>query len=549
MRDLPALRRRPASADRSLTHQSTSALGLAARLLHGLAIACTIGAGLALSAQFILSAVGAVGLAWPITHPEGATIAAILRVRDGQPLYQYFHEFPHLITPYPPVQPVLVGVASRVLGLSILETIGLARSLTLASTLATTVLIWLVARRLGAGSLAALAGASLFLPLPFLDEWGFAARPDVPAVALSLFALLLLILRPRQVWLAAIVAVLALFTKQTAVALPVAATLWLLFTRQWLAAATFAVTWIVLTGSMVALLDAVTGGNYVLNTVQAHLNTPKNGFDLALREFLPFFKDDWLPIGLAAAAVLLPGVRGRAALPLLYLSASLGLALYSLRNTGGDVNYLIEPAAAACIPAALAIDWLWRAARRTPCADASGVGSGGHQTPAEATFPLSLARGRGLGGGGPALALSGSILLAAAAVIWASGLWDFWRLDGGVDPTSRLPLAEIAAADTVLSEEPLAVILAGKELVVSDTFHLSMLTTSEFFDPLELERRIKRNEFDLIVTRSDVRAARWWKRQLLLPETVRLAIKDTYVPAGRVGMFWLYKPEERRTGR
>ena len=86
-------------------------------------------------------------------------------------------------------------------------------------------------------------------------------------------------------------------------------------------------------------------------------------------------------------------------------------------------------------------------------------------------------------------------------------------------------------------------LLAGRPLVVSDTFHLSMLTTSEFFDPLELERRIKRNEFDLIVMRSDVRAARWWKRQLLLPETVRLAIKDTYVPAGRVGMFWLYKPE------
>ena len=66
---------------------------------------------------------------------------------------------------------------------------------------------------------------------------------------------------------------------------------------------------------------------------------------------------------------------------------------------------------------------------------------------------------------------------------------------------------------------------------------------------VDLERRIKRNEFDLIVMRSDVRAARSWKRQLLLPETVRLAIKDTYVPAGRVGMFWLYKPEERRSGR
>jgi Dolichyl-phosphate-mannose-protein mannosyltransferase len=481
-----------------------------ARLVHALAVACTIVAGMALSAHFVLSALSSVGLAWPVTHPEGATIAAILRARDGEALYQNFHRFPHLITPYPPLQPAGVGLASRLLGLSILETIGLARCLTLAASLAATLLIWLVARRLGAGRLSALAGASMFLPLPFLDEWGFAARPDVPAVALSLLAMLLLIARPKQPWLAAAIAVVALFTKQTAVALPVAATLWLLFSRRWQAAAIFVGTGVGLTAAAVALLEVATERHYILNTVLAHLNTPKNGFDLAVRDFVPYLQDAWLPIGLTVAAVLLPGVRGQAALPILYVGTSAGLALYSLRNTGGDVNYLIEPAAAACIPAALAIDWLWR--RPAP----------------------------------NLLAVSGSVLLAGATVVWAAGLWDFWRLDGGVDPTSRLPIAEIAAAETVLSEEPLAVLLAGRPLVVSDTFHLSMLTTSGFFDPLDLERRIKRSEFDLIVMRSDIRAARWWKRQLLLPETVRLAIKDTYVPAGRVGMFWLYRPEERR---
>jgi hypothetical protein len=320
--------------------------------------------------------------------------------------------------------------------------------------------------------------------------------------------MLLLITRPQIVWLAAIVAVLALFTKQTAVALPIAATAWLLLVQRWKAAAIFIGTWVGLTVVAVLLLEALTGGAYVLNTVLAHLNTPKNGFDLAIRDFTPFLKDDWLPIGLAVAATLLPAVRGRAALPSLYFGASAGLALYSLRNTGGDVNYLIEPAAAACIPAALAINWLWRRDYH--------------------------------------LAISGSVILAVATVIWAAGHWDFWRLDGGIDPIGRLPLAEIAAAETVLSEEPLAVLLVGRPLVVSDTFHLSMLTTSEFFDPLELERRIKRSEFDLIVMRNDVRAARWWKRQLLLPDTIRLAIKDIYVPAGQVGTHWLYRPEEKR---
>ena len=172
-------------------------------------------------------------LAWPITHPEGATIAAILRVRDGQPLYQDFLQYPHLITPYPPVQPVGVGLASRLLGLSILETIGLARGLTLASALAATVLIWLIARRLGAGPLAALAGATSSCRCRSSTSGGSrrgrTCRPWRSRCSRCSCSLG----RPRQAWLAAVVAVLALFTKQTAVALPVAATLWLLLSRRW----------------------------------------------------------------------------------------------------------------------------------------------------------------------------------------------------------------------------------------------------------------------------------------------------------------------------
>jgi hypothetical protein len=519
--------------------QAGAARARAASLVLRLAIVCTILAGLVLSGQFVRSGIQSVGRVWPVTHPEGATIAAILRVRDGEPVYQDFMHFPHVITPYPPLQPAVVGLTARVLGLSIMETVGLARSLTLASALATTVLIWLIAVRLGAGRLAALAGAALFLPLPALDEWGFASRPDVPAVALSLAAMLLLLVRPQRVWLAAVVAVAAVFTKQTAVALPVAATLWLLLSGRWRAALVFAGTWSVLVSALVGLLQVGTGGNYVLNTVLAHLNTPKNGFDFARRDIMPLFSDGWLPLALAAGTLAIPSVWRAATLPLLYLAAATALAFYSLRNTGGDVNYLIEPAAAACVPAALAVGWLWRRAA-APVASGRG-GRGVRGGPADQTYPREYRRGL--------LPLAGAVALAAAAVVWAAGFWEFWQLDGGVDSTGRLPLAEIGAADSVLSEEPLAVLLAGKPLLVSDTFHLSMLTTSGFFDPLELERRIKRSEFDLIVMRNDIRAPRSWKRQLLLPEGVRLAIKDTYIPDGRVGMFWLYKPEEPRPSR
>jgi hypothetical protein len=141
--------------------------------------------------------------------------------------------------------------------------------------------------------------------------------------------------------------------------------------------------------------------------------------------------------------------------------------------------------------------------------------------------------------------VAGTLALAVAGLAWGLPLWSYWREEGGVYPSGRLPVEEIARADSVLSQEPLAVLLAGRPLVVSDTFHVSQLATTGYLDVRDLETRIKRSEFDLIVLSSDVSATRWWKRVPIFPETLRRAIKDVYVPAGRVGQYWLYAPEGR----
>lgn len=474
-----------------------------------------IAVGLAVSVVFVLAGARSLGLAWPITNPEGAILAAVLRVRDGEPLYQDFRQYPYLITPYPPVQLVASGLLSRLLGLDLLGTLALARGLTLGSSVACAVLIGLMARAAGARPLAAMAGALLFLPLPFLDEWGFALRPDTPSLALTLLAGLLLLRRPDQPWLAAVVSVLAFFTKQTVVALPIAATGWLLLEGRRASAAQFAGAWLVLAVGGLGLLEGLTGGQYVANTVVAHLGTPKNGLDLAFRDLLPLFAAGWLPLGLAAVAAGAElAVRRRPGLLTLYLPAALAVALVTLRNSGSDVNYLIEPGAAACALAALAIDRAWR----------------------------------GLDRGSP-LGIGAAAGLALAGLLWGVPLWGFWREEGGVRVQGRLPIDEIARAERVLSQEPLAVLLAGRPLVVSDTFQVSQLAHADALDVRDLERRIKRSEFDLIVLSSDVAATRWWKRVPIFPEALRQATKDVYVSAGRVGPYWLYVPEDRRPGR
>ena len=464
--------------------------------------------GLALSAQFCLAATRALGVAWPITYPEGAHVAAVLRVRDGEPLYHDFRRFPYLVTPYPPVVYLVDGLLSRSLDLTVPATIAAARGVTLLTSFAAVGLVYALARTAGAGRLAALAGTSLLLPLPFLDKWGYAVRPDLPAVAFGLLAALLLLRRPDRAWAAAAVAALAFFTKQTMVAFPLAAVVWLWWRGRRAQAGRFAGTWVGLVLGGFLLLHLLTDGLHELNVVVAHLN-PTNGLDVTLRGFMPLPQRAWLPVGLALAALTVELVRRRRpGLLGCYWIAALAVALFTLRGRGSDANYLIEPAAVTCALSAQALDGLRRRL-----------------------------------GGRSRLARPGAALLAVAALGWGATTWPYWRDRGGVDPDQRLPLEQVARAGSVLAEEPTALLLTGKPVPVSDPFHLSMLTSAGRFDPTDLVQRIKRSEFDLIILHGDVRQTRLAKGQPLWPEAVRQAMKDQYIPAGRVGTFWLYTPD------
>src|SRR5215210_5572121 len=102
----------------------TAWAGPGARRALGLSLRLPLPAvGLAISALFVLAGARSLGVAWPITNPEGAILAAVLRVRDGEPLYQHFRQYPYLITPYPPVQLVASGLLGRVLHLDVMGTL------------------------------------------------------------------------------------------------------------------------------------------------------------------------------------------------------------------------------------------------------------------------------------------------------------------------------------------------------------------------------------------------------------------------------------------
>jgi hypothetical protein len=467
--------------------------------------------GVFLTATFAYVAISSLPTRWPVTYPEGAQVAAILRLRSGEPLYPEFLAFPYVIAPYPPVLYLIGAGLSGLLSLSVYETTVAARAVTLVASFATALLVGLLALREGAGRLAAAAAATLLLPIPLLDQWGFAVRPDIPAILLSLAAGWVLLSSPRHAWLAGTLVGLALLTKFTALSMPAVAVLWLVATRRYREAVIFGTTaaGVFAVGAGVTL--AASDGEAFGHTVIANMN-PLLPIDHAARVFTRLPAVAWFPFAVAAVGLVLQVRARRLRLSGAYLLATLAVGLVTLRGRGGDVNYLIEAAAATCWLAAHGFASVWSSVRQ---------------------WRLRY--------------LPGAAIVVAASVIWGIQTFNYWRKDGGVATDRRLPLDEIAATEWVLAEEPTMVVLADRPLLVSDPFNLSQLQTAGRFDTTELVQRVRRHEFGLVVLRGDVRQTRYINGQPKWPESVRRAIADYYVFSKRVDLYWLYVPD--RPGR
>ncbi|MFN0073287.1 MAG: ArnT family glycosyltransferase [Chloroflexota bacterium] len=474
-----------------------------------------LGVGLALTAVFAYYAVASITTKLPITYPEGAHVAAIMRLRLGESLYPAFLSYPLVITPYPPGLYLLGAIPAWLFSLDAYATTVVSRGLTLTSSVGVALLVAALAQRESVSRLAAWSAAALFLPIPLLDHWGFSVRPDLPAIFLSLAAGWVL-LRPANrtwLWLAGLLAGVALLTKLTAISMPMAAVLWLISRRRVADGATFSfwtLATLTLGGGFTLILS---GGEALGHIVIAHLN-PLLSVEHALQVFLELPTLAWFPFAAALVALSLQISRRRIELSGVYWLITLGVGLYSLRGRGGDVNYLIEAAAATCWLAAHTLHVVWSHLRN------------------------GKLRFAGL-----------AMLLAAASLVWGSQTLQFWRREGGVLSDRQMPLAEIAATESVLAEEPTMVLLAGKSLAVSDPFHLSMLQTAGRYDPDDLIQRIRRREYSLIVLRGDARQTRYINGQPKWPESVRRAIAEYYVVSKRVDLYWLYVPDSPRPSR
>jgi hypothetical protein len=344
-----------------------------------------------------------------------------------------------------------------------------------------------------------------------------AATPDAPRSTLHAPRPALDRGEGRVLALAAGLFALGFFTKQTLLAAPLAAGLYLLIVRPGLGLRFGALYGAAVLAPFLAL-DLVTRGGFYQHIVAFHRSWSAHDF---LTLWLPFVARHW-PLLLVAAALPATVAAGfarrdrrteaaRDLLPALY-GLTAALAGLGAGTHGGNHNHFVETLVAAVLCAALVAGRLANAERGMRAQRGSGArhaespatgAPAGEGSPRQRGKPSALARG----------ALAGLLPLALSGLLLAEGRLgrpDWLARDFRPPrPAEREGLAQVAAFVTndpgpVYSDNVGLLLVAGKEVRYTDPFSLAYAARTGQWDQGALVQRVGRGEFSLIVLRYDI---------------------------------------------
>lgn len=290
-----------------------------------------------------------------LNYGEGFVLSDALRLIHGDLVWADLNQFPMVRSPYPPLYLLLVGALS---GPS--PSFLAARAISLGSALAIGALLAWHARSATRTWIPAVAVAGLWFGSTFVYQWAPLARVDLLGLALSLGGLLALSRRvtPLRLAASALLCCLALLTKQTYVAAPLAIVAYLALTSD-RRAIWFALAVVGVVGGATLALDAATAGHYALHVLAGNAANP---FELQrMAEMVGLFLGlNVVALGLAAWGLFRDWRVGRPGLVAVYVPVAVATTL-TAGNVTSDVNYFLEPTAAL----ALALPLAWIGSRRS----------------------------------------------------------------------------------------------------------------------------------------------------------------------------------------
>ncbi len=313
-------------------------------------LACAVLAALAILGHFAL-------ILWAqneFSAPESIVATQSQQLAQHGALYYSLQSYPYTACLYMPQFYLLeaglskLGLTTRLAG----------RLVSFAAMFGIFALVWKILMLYTSDRNCALTGVVLCASTSLILAWGSIGQVDTLAVFWSMcafyqFSRYWVNRESTLLWAGACV-LLAIFTKQTAIACPAAIFL-LLWSREKLTALKFAVIVSAPAAALALLVNWAFGGHFFLNIIRANMN------QLAWNKLAPN-----LQYMLIAAAqlliVALVGIRaakraGKLA-PFLYLGIALAVLLVTAPKLGSDSNYQIESTVLMVICACVALDAL-----------------------------------------------------------------------------------------------------------------------------------------------------------------------------------------------
>ncbi len=197
-----------------------------------------------------------------IRYGEGCVLDAGALILHQTSPYLEPGSFPYIINPYGPVGYLLTAFGIKMFGLSLIGP----RLLVLLAGIGICFLIAVLSKRFGGQWQIGFLFGTLYVCTPLVFSWFPLLRVDFWAVFLSLAGLYLFCAFQRAWYLAPMAFALAILTKHTAIAAPVACGLVLLLERRFRRAATFTAV----VASVVLVCALVLGRNFAFNMLYTH---------------------------------------------------------------------------------------------------------------------------------------------------------------------------------------------------------------------------------------------------------------------------------------
>lgn len=450
------------------------------------------------------------------SQPEGAVVAAAVRVARGEPLYLDVHKGPYVTAMYGPLLYLILGWTVRLTGAEIEGAYLAGRLLSLASALLCGWLVSHLARRAGASAAAARIAGGLFVASPLILPVAYSSRSDVPAVALALIGVTLF-----QRWadsrmraLAAIPLVAAAYTKQTALAAALGIVLSLFLARRVRQGLGFGVAVALPCAAILAILIRATHGLAALNLLEVPGASPMSLVSRPLGGLLNFLTLGALPLILAVLSLpRLAAGDPRLTFPACYAVAALAVSLAASAKLGSDTYYFIEPLAATLILSAVGLTSLLE------------------------THPGTLADT-------PACLAAGAFAILVAASIGTTARSGEYRYR----PNDRvIGLAASAPGDVLIEDENVA-LKCGKPLTMMDPYAFAYLNRRGRWDAGPLNRRILSRQFGAIILRSPIEHPSHYQGEAYWSEGTLAAIGRAYEPEGTVDGYVVYRPRPAAGG-